>query len=156
MLFISHRGNTDGPRADENSPDRILEVLGLGFDVEIDVWFIKGKFWLGHDAPTYKVPETFLYRSSLWCHAKNHEALNAINSLNGVDNFFWHQNDDIALTSSNHFWVYPGKMSDSIQRNAIYVMPETIFAKDQIIKNTNRCFGVCSDYVEILRNLQNE
>ena len=46
MIYISHRGNIDGPdTGKENSPDYIIKALSLGFDVEIDVWFKDDKFY---------------------------------------------------------------------------------------------------------------
>ena len=56
MKFISHRGNTDGPNLEwENDPSRIEEVLEKGYDVEIDVWKIGSKLFLGHYGPEYTV-----------------------------------------------------------------------------------------------------
>jgi hypothetical protein len=53
MILISHRGNLNGPNPErENHPDYIWEALRAGFEVEIDVWWVEGKFKLGHDEPT--------------------------------------------------------------------------------------------------------
>ena len=61
MRLISHRGNIDGPNLNnENDPENILKVLNLGYDVEIDVWFIDNEFYLGHDYPKYIVNKSFL------------------------------------------------------------------------------------------------
>jgi hypothetical protein len=50
MILISHRGNINGKQPDkENHPLYIFEAIKQGFQVEIDVWFIDGKFKLGHD-----------------------------------------------------------------------------------------------------------
>lgn len=47
-IFIAHRGNTTGPDPKrENSPDYILEALGEGYDVEIDLRVYNGECWLG-------------------------------------------------------------------------------------------------------------
>ena len=55
MFFISHRGNTSGPNPrDENKIEYIEETL-KNFDVEIDVWYHKNDYYLGHDEPSYKV-----------------------------------------------------------------------------------------------------
>jgi hypothetical protein len=57
MILISHRGNISGPNPErENHPDYILEALQAGYEVEIDVWFVDGKFKLGHDGPQYDFP----------------------------------------------------------------------------------------------------
>jgi hypothetical protein len=49
MKFISHRGNLSGRNPEsENSPSYINMALKLGYDVEVDVWYIDGKWYLGH------------------------------------------------------------------------------------------------------------
>ena len=63
MILISHRGNTNGIRKDENSPYRIIDVLNNGYHCEIDVWYESNKFWLGHDKPTYSIDLNFLCNS---------------------------------------------------------------------------------------------
>ena len=41
MKLIAHRGNVNGPNPDkENHTDYINEAIILGYDVEIDVWFV--------------------------------------------------------------------------------------------------------------------
>ena len=60
MFFISHRGNTLGPNPeDENKIEYVEETL-KNFDVEIDVWYYKNNYYLGHDEPLYKVNNKFL------------------------------------------------------------------------------------------------
>ena len=57
MKLISHRGNLEGPNPErENHPDYIYEAIQAGYDVEIDIWFVDGKFKLGHDEPQYDFP----------------------------------------------------------------------------------------------------
>ena len=56
MNLISHRGNIDGPQLDkENSPNYINEAIEAGYNVEIDIWFVNNKWYLGHDNPTYEI-----------------------------------------------------------------------------------------------------
>ena len=46
MIYISHRGNVDGPVKDkENNIDHIQKALNKGFEVEVDVRFNKNKFF---------------------------------------------------------------------------------------------------------------
>ena len=81
MKLIAHRGNLKGKNPKyENHPDYILDAVWAGFDVEIDVWNVKGQWLLGHDAPNNKNIHSF-----------------------------WHQNDDFALTSQGYIWTFPGK-----------------------------------------------
>jgi len=61
MILISHRGNINGKKPNyENKPEYIWEALRKGYHCEIDVWFIDGKFKLGHDDPTYDFPHELI------------------------------------------------------------------------------------------------
>ena len=120
MILISHRGNIDGPNeVRENSPYYIMEALTMGFDVEIDVWFVDGEFWLGHDSPQYKTDYKFLMNERFWCHAKNLDALMEMKKY--AIHYFWHETDTVTLTSKNYIWAYPGKQPI---KGSIACMPE--------------------------------
>ena len=96
MILIAHRGNTVDPnRYLENHPDYIEAALHKGYECEVDVWYEDGTYFLGHDEPSYKTTKEFLQRSSLWCHAKNLEAINEMSKY--PIHYFWHQEDDITL-----------------------------------------------------------
>jgi len=136
MRIISHRGNLNGPNPyEENSIQQINKAISFGFDVEIDVWFQKSKFYLGHDKPKYKIDEKFLENSKFWCHAKNLQALD-IMLRNSKIHCFWHEKDNFTLTSRNIIWTYPKK---SICTNSVIVLN----SKKTLPKN---CFGICTDY----------
>ena len=137
MILISHRGNTNGKSDRENSPDYIEEALAQGFDVEIDVWWIDNQFYLGHDEPRYLVKEDFLRKSGLWCHAKNIDALNQMIDSE-MTHCFWHQEDDVTLTSEGYLWTYPGK---DLTKNSIAVLPDD--------KPDVEVAGICSDYIKM-------
>jgi hypothetical protein len=138
MIYISHRGNVDGPNTGkENHPDYIDEAL-KNYHCEIDVWFIDNQFVLGHDVPTYPVYLSFFKNKKLWCHAKNIEALNQMLKYNF--HCFWHQNDDATLTSQNYIWVFPGR--NIANNRSIAVCPEE--ANNWDISNA---VGVCTDYI---------
>ena len=146
MYFISHRGNLTGPeKKSENNPSYIEYALDKGFHVEIDVWFKEKKFYLGHDDPIYEVNIDFLNKKNIWAHAKNIDALNELVKLN--IHCFWHQSDDVVLTSKGYLWTFPGKF---LTPNSIEVMPE---ANTKIIKNikVSNCAGVCSDFIENIK-----
>jgi hypothetical protein len=137
MIYISHRGNLDGPNKErENSPSYVIEALDKGFDVEVDVWFVDGEFWLGHDEPQYKTDYKFLVNEKLWCHAKNLGAILEMKKY--VIHYFWHENDKISLTSKNYIWTYPGNQPIS---GSIAVLPE-IYNDD-----VSKCKGICSDFI---------
>jgi hypothetical protein len=140
MIFISHRGNLLGRNEQyENSPDYIKVAIQEGFYVEVDLRVIDNRLFLGHDNPQYKVNDDFLKNEMLYIHAKNDEALQWLNKTNL--HYFWHQNDDYALTSKKVVWVYPGK---HLLPNSIAVLPETYDYSEEEIK---QCFGICSDNI---------
>lgn len=144
MVLISHRGNTEGRNPErENRIDYIQEALAKGFNVEIDVWGIDGKIYLGHDGPQEEVHGYFLSGIKLWVHAKNIEAVNVIKNWNrNADDkihWFWHENDHMTLTSLELLWVYPGK---ELPIGAIAVMPELHEGWD-----LQNAIGICSDYI---------
>jgi hypothetical protein len=140
MILISHRGNINGPIPEaENRPDYIDNTIRLGYEVEIDMWWINGRIYLGHDEPQYEISDEWLGEriDKLWVHCKNTELLNWIKSTSL--HYFWHENDTVTLTSKNYIWAYPGKQSIV---GSIAVMPELY--DDDISK----CIGVCSDYIK--------
>jgi hypothetical protein len=139
MILISHRGNLNGPNeVRENSPYYIMEAIAEGYDVEVDLWWVNGRVYLGHDEPQYEVSDEWLGEriDKLWVHCKNVESLNWIRSTSL--NYFWHEQDTLTLTSKNYMWVYPGKQPIT---GSIAVMPE--IHNDDISK----CLGVCSDFI---------
>ena len=145
MLYISHRGNLDGiNREQENKPLYILNTLEKNFDVEVDAWFVKDTFYLGHDKPEHMVNKEFIKTKGLWFHAKNVEAFHELLKLNVT--CFWHQNDDVTLTSNGFIWTYPGKQ---LTVKSICVLPE--------LNKVNKfnCAGICSDYILDYYNEQN-
>lgn len=142
MVLISHRGNLEGPNPErENSQTYIQEALDKGFDVEIDVWVIDNKIFLGHDKPQYIIEEIwlFLHKKHLWIHCKNIDAVNYFVNKLKLFNYFWHENDTLTLTSKKYIWAYPGKQPI---KNSIAVMPE--INNDDI----SQCLGICSDYIQ--------
>ena len=140
MILISHRGNVNGPNPnEENTKDYIKKAVSLGFEVEIDVWFINNEWYLGHNKPTNKINFSWINNTNLWCHAKNINALYEM--INKNIHCFWHQKDDFTLTSHRYIWTYPGK---KLTKNSICVLPEII--ENIIIPND--ISGICSDYIQ--------
>ena len=90
MLFISHRGNTVGPKPElENTEGHIQEALNKQYFVEVDVWKIKDDWLLGHDEPQHATSEKFISQPRLLLHAKNLEAFKCMIDLEL--HCFWHQ-----------------------------------------------------------------
>jgi hypothetical protein len=136
----------EGPdRGFENKPTYILGGLAAyaWLHCEIDVWLVEGQFFLGHDAPAYAVEEDFLVNARLWCHAKNTEAFDRM-LKNPLIHCFWHQEDDVVLTSRGFLWTFPGK---PLTRNSICVLPE------ESGQDPEGCVGICSDFIWSYRKL---
>jgi len=144
MILISHRGNINGKNeSEENKPKYIIESINLGYDCEVDLWVKNNNLFLGHDLPQYNIPLSFLQENwkHLWVHCKNIEALTFLNELEDPSiHFFWHQEDDLTLTSRKIIWAYPGKQPIM---NSIAVMPEINNEKD-----LSSCIGICSDQIK--------
>jgi hypothetical protein len=141
MILISHRGNLSGRTVEEeNKPSYIDIAISKGFDVEIDIWKIDFKLFLGHDAPQYEINEKWLEerKNVLWIHTKN---IFSIVYFNNTDyNYFWHEKDTVTLTSKKYIWAYPGNQPI---KNSIAVMPE--LNNDDV----SSCLGICSDYINL-------
>jgi len=135
LKIISHRGNIDGRTEKENKPSYIEHAISLGYDVEIDVWDIDGKLYLGHDEPQYSIEIEFLKNPKLWCHAKNLEALEIMNT-NDI-HCFWHDTDKITFTNKSIPWCYP----------EIYI-ESGITVELGTKKSIPKIYGICTDYPE--------
>lgn len=143
MIKIAHRGNISGPsQQNENEPSYIVKALKEGFDVEIDVWLIDDKLYLGHDMPEYLVGLSFVKNDKFWCHCKNIDALKFL--LHNNVRCFFHNTDDATLTSDGYIWTHPRKY---LTEKSICVMPE----RDSF-NIPKYVAGVCSDYVADLED----
>lgn len=137
MILISHRGNICGQnKLLENSQEYIKEALNLGFDVEIDVWLCGKNWFLGHDFPQHPTDLRFLCNNKFWIHCKNGESFSEAVKDKLFFNYFWHQNDDYALTSNGYLWTYPQKR---LFNNSICVLPSN--------KIIDKCSGICADNI---------
>lgn len=146
MILIAHRGNINGPNPErENTIDYILEALESDYDVEIDVRYIDGQFFLGHDYPQERCPDELLLDQRVWIHAKDIETLYRLEmflneyELDYPPNLFFHQSDDVTITTSGFLWTQPGKHLTPI---SIQVMPEYVGEEFSTVAS-----GICSDYV---------
>jgi hypothetical protein len=142
MMLISHRGNLVGPDPlRDNQVDAVEQVISKGFLCEVDVHYVDGYFWLGHDAPCSRVPLTFLQRPSIIAHAKDGQTLVAL--LQEKVHTFWHDKDPYTLTSNGYVWAFPGYE----QAGMISVLPERSgFTKEDLAHKG--CIGVCSDNIQ--------
>lgn len=142
MKLIAHRGNIQGAkRWFENKPEYVDIALQLGYDVEVDVFYEKGDFWLGHDAPRYRVNEAYLTLPGIWCHAKSMEALERM--LNNPEiHCFWHEEDQFTLTSRNLIWTAD---ESSANENSVLV------SLDETTDKFTKLYGICSDNVKFIK-----
>jgi hypothetical protein len=141
MKIISHRGNLTGRNPEqENHPSYIQAAIDAGYDVEVDVWYVDGEYYLGHDSPQYRVYGTWLkeLQEVLWCHAKNAAALEQM--LSAGLHCFWHETDRYTLTSRGIPWCYP----DNHMAGGITVVKD--YPADYHLPVD--ALGVCTDYPE--------
>lgn len=149
MRLIAHRGLMEGPNSEiENDPAQIEKALVYGFNVEVDVWFVDGEWFTGHDKPTYKVSLEWLKNQNFWIHCKNEAAFEEMTYISPQLHYFWHQTDCYTLTSAGVPWVYPGK---KLFKTGVCVLPEN-FMNIKDIKKL-KVYGVCSDYIMEIRDI---
>jgi hypothetical protein len=151
MLLIAHRGLMQGPNPSlENLPSQIGLALSRGYDAEIDVWRQNGYWALGHESANYTVDIDFLRRRGLWIHCKNLDAFFAFKAMSAdKPNYFWHESDTVAMTSSGHVWTYFGK-PETESPASICVLPETSRTMEQVklLRDREKWYAICSDHVE--------
>jgi hypothetical protein len=135
MKIISHRANLYGKDLKtENNPSQIDKVIEMGFDVEIDLRIVNGTIYLGHDYPQYPIDFKWLEKrkENLWIHTKDHFSVNIMKTTDF--NWFWHNMDDMTLTSHGYIWSNIGIFI----QNGITVSLEFSELPDYIL-------GVCTD-----------
>ena len=151
-LLIAHRGLVDGPDINkENTVSAISSARQEGYDVEIDVWYHNGSWWLGHDGPTTPVEFEWLMGMDrddgidthhVWIHAKSIKTLYQLQAQEWPGHVFFHENDPTVLTSSGYLWTFPGQELTPL---SVCVMPEYTDAILQI-KQLN-VYAFCSDWI---------
>ena len=142
MKIISHRGNIRGPIPEkENRPSYIDCAIGNGYDVEIDVRFIAGQLWLGHDGPQYKVEHSWLQprKEYLWIHCKDLAAAKECCEYQS----FCHTSDPYTYTTTGKVWLHDLslKVNDAI-------IP---LIEDPIIYLAQKPYAICTDYPYLLK-----
>jgi hypothetical protein len=140
--WILHRGLINGPdKYKENKESELWKRLYDGWEIEVDIWRIDGKIWLGHDEPTDLLENIqLLEHKNVWVHCKNINMLQFMRETNPGAHYFSHNVDDAVLTSDGFIWCYPGHQAGI---HSIIVMPER--TPDFKIDLTT-IGGICSDY----------
>ncbi|MGI0058659.1 MAG: hypothetical protein ACREBJ_02725 [Nitrosotalea sp.] len=146
--MISHRGNIDTILPErENAPVYIDEAIFQGYYVEIDVRLIGDKLFLGHDNPDYEITLQWLLdrKDNLWVHTKNFDALSYL--IDQDLRAFYHQKENHTIINScNLIWSH-----DLSEANEKSIIP--LLSKQDITSyNGAKVFGICSDFVALLRN----
>ena len=141
---IAHRGLIDGPNHEiENSMTTITEWCRQGRSSELDIWWHKGAFWIGHDEPCQRISKEFLRSEYLWIHAKNPEAFYELQKLSNERGWglriFYHTDEDYALTTTGETIILPG-LPDV--EGWTYMMPEMRNIVPTVAGK------ICSDYQE--------
>lgn len=151
MKLISHRGNIIGPNFKrENSPSYIDIAISSGYDVEIDINFLNGNFYLGHDTPDYQITDVWMIarKTNLWFHCKNlnsaTELINLQEKFNIEFKFFCHSVDTFVLTSNQCVWVHD--LSLKLDNRCIIPL---LSEKDIINYNSKTVYAVCTDYITL-------
>ena len=150
MKIISHRGNINGIiEGKENRPSYIDAAIQLGYDVEIDVRFIDGEFWLGHDEPQYKVDLNWMYprKKNLWLHCKDVDSAIELCKINGEFNFFCHSSDPYVLISNNLLWVHD--LKGKIGTDCIIPL---LSEKDISDYDNEVPYAICTDFITLIKN----
>lgn len=148
MILISHRGNVNEILPNrENSPDYIDEAIAQGYGVEIDVRLINGVLSLGHDFPQYDISLDWLLARNkhLWIHCKNFAALSHLIDKD-VKTFYHQKENHTIINNCNLIWSHELSEADG---NSII----PLLSKEDIEKpHPENVYGICSDFVEILRD----
>ena len=150
MRLISHRGNVDGVIPEkENSLDYIDSAIGMGFDVEIDLWKIADTISLGHDEPQYQLDLKWLTdrRDKLWVHCKNLSALSEIVST-GVP-CFYHVKEDYTLISNGKIWAHN---INTVNENCIIPLLTEADVESWDVLSNPKVYGICSDFVRYIND----
>ena len=158
MKLISHRGNLDKPGGKlglyssatstnlyglipENSIELIKNRILEDYDVEVDIFVINNKIYLGHDGPQEEIDKGFLekYSARLLLHLKNPEALAEFRYSQSKFHYFAHDKDPYTISSFGIPICYPG----------ICPVPNSILMKCEnfYIPQGLPLYGLCSDYI---------
>lgn len=147
MILFSHRGNVDGKRPNlENTESYISDAIRSSYKVEIDVWYVHNKLYLGHDDPIHKTSIEFLqeHTSELLIHCKDVNTLEffSTHKMNSTFRYFYHTVERCVLSSFGDIIMH--SHANRCVKNCIYMLPEVLNINDKYLRN---CSGICSDIV---------
>lgn len=141
MKYICHRGNTLGSNPImENKPEYIQKALEMGYDAEVDVWLQSDGFYLGHDAPNYKITRNFIQNQKLWVHCKNIDAYLELFNYSNV-NCFFQENEKMVMTSRGYLWAHSSCTKWNNKTVVVSLIDKPYFNDKQLP------FALCSDFI---------
>ena len=150
MKLISHRGNYSGIYPDrENKPSYIDTTLSMGYDVEVDVRYINGEFYLGHDTPDIIISKSWILdrKDNIWFHCKDLYAAQQFKNMDCGIKYFCHSSDDFVLTSTNHIWVH----NLELKLDETCIIP--LLDEESIENYDNQLvYAVCTDFINICKS----
>ncbi len=114
MKLVAKRGIFEGPGSgEENTFEQVKLALSKGFDVEVDVWLVDGKFFLGHDGPKVEVDKTFFNDTRIWSHCKTKDTYyRLVRSPQTLP--FLHDDEDFALLKGGKLKWQHGRLGKFI------------------------------------------
>lgn len=142
-MLIAHRGNMHGPCPKwENSLWYIEGAIEAGFQVEIDIRYVNGQFYSGHDIPKYKLPMSVLklLRPFAWFHLKDGFTATIFAEMFPNFAYFYQDEDCVTVTSTGYIWC--NSSNNLFSSRSIILQPEP--QKNRKIK---MCAGICSDFI---------
>jgi hypothetical protein len=151
MILISHRGNTEGPILEkENSPDYIDNAIKNNLIVEVDISYLKNKFFLGHDHTDYLINEKWILqrKNNILFHCKNLKSCVNLHKLDKNIFMFCHSSDPYVIMSNGGIWVH----DINLELNEDCYIP-LISQKDIDAYNKRTVAGICTDYVYYARDI---
>lgn len=145
MKIISHRGNLKGPDPkNENTKGQIDKALKMSFDVEIDLWKINNKYFLGHDKPDNEIKLNWLTerKENLWIHTKNFLAFEELLEMNNKYIFFYYTKEPLILVSNGKIWTHQPSLISNPKNCIIPILDD----EHPAINKYSKWYGICTDF----------
>lgn len=121
MRCYAHRGNFLGKKPElENTRLYIKNALCNGFGAEVDVWYLDGKLYLGHDKPGVEISLEFLINDRIIVHAKDVNTLKYLAKFTNIHSFF-QSSDEVSITTWGKFVHHQNSTQVNFGKNDIMV-----------------------------------
>ncbi|NYZ17818.1 hypothetical protein HL658_35195 [Azospirillum sp. RWY-5-1] len=149
MKIYSHRGNLSGKSPRENEPAFILEAIAAGFHVEVDLRFVDGAYFLGHDGPEHPIDLADFDREEIIFHLKTPH----VPALRHADCFAI-ENDPYVLTRLGLLWTNYNRPPTP---EAVMCAPELVGDErplDEFVRAMrHHAAGICTDHPLLVRQV---